>query len=171
MMYHDDKRAVVRALRGAFSLLQGMGITFSYIFHKPITIQYPEKRADIPLRFRGRLALPVDPEKGIDRCTACKICAKACPNHSIEIVKEAKPEGSGPVKPRPASFMYNMGSCMFCNLCVEACPFFALVMADDYEMAATGKDGFIMDLVAEKRVLVGKKAPWWQSKFRTEGEA
>lgn len=170
MSGYKKTNPVLGAIKGTLSLLKGMGITFSYMFKKPITIQYPEQRADIPLRFRGRLVLPVDPEKGADRCTACQICAKTCPNHSIEIVKEMRPDSAGVMKPRPKTFLYNVGSCMFCNLCVEACPFFALVMADDYELATLGKEGFIIDLAAEKRVLEGKKAPWWQSKFKTEGE-
>ena len=59
-----------------------------------------------------------------------------------------------------------MGTCMFCNLCVEACPYFALVMSDEHELAATDKSGLVIDLVAEKHRLKGKKAAWWQKKFR-----
>ncbi len=166
------KRAplLIRGIKGTWSLLKGMGITFRYLFRSPITIQYPEKRAFIPLRFRGRLVMPIDPEQNDNRCTACQICARICPNHSIEIVKEMRPDASGKPKPKPASFSYNLGSCMFCNLCVEACPFFALIMSDDYELAVGGKSGLVVDLAAEKRVIEGKKAPWWQSKFREMGE-
>ena len=167
-MKKRDDVALIGWLEGAMSLLRGMGITFRYLFRKPITIQYPEERASILLRFRGRLVLPIDPEKGADRCTACKICARTCPNHSIEIVKETGPDGAQ--RPRPAKYLYNVGSCMFCNLCVEACPFFAIVMSDDYELATTEKGGLVMDLVAEKRELIGKKAEWWRAKFRAAGE-
>ena len=37
--------------------------------------------------------------------------------------------------PKPAKYLYNLGTCMFCNLCVEVCPFFALVMSDEHELA------------------------------------
>ena len=50
--------------KGIASLAKGLGITFSYLFRKPITVQYPEKRVELPLRFRGRLVLPVDPRRG-----------------------------------------------------------------------------------------------------------
>ena len=160
--------AVLGALKGAWSLVQGMAITFAYLFRKPITVQYPEKRVVLPLRFRGRLVLPIDPQKGADRCTACMRCVKICPNHSIDIVKETGPDGAP--KPRPAKYLYNVGTCMFCNLCVETCPFFAIVMSDDHELATTDRSSLVIDLVAEKRKLDGRKGAWWQKKFRGEGE-
>jgi NADH-quinone oxidoreductase subunit I len=166
-MVRDTDNPILRALKGAASLAKGMGITFSYLFRKPITVQYPEKTVDLPVRFRGRLALPVDPEKGVDRCTACMRCVKACPNHSIDIVKEKGPDGAP--RPRPAKYLYNLGTCMFCNLCVEACPFFAIVMSDEHELATTDKSSLIIDLVAEKHRLKGKKAGWWKAKFRSGG--
>jgi formate hydrogenlyase subunit 6/NADH:ubiquinone oxidoreductase subunit I len=59
-----------------------------------------------------------------------------------------------------------MGTCIFCNLCVEVCPFFAIVMSDEHELATTEKADLVVDLVAEKHRLTGKKAKWWQLKFR-----
>jgi NADH-quinone oxidoreductase subunit I len=163
-MAQRKQNPVIRVLAGAWSLAQGMGITFSYLFRKSITVQYPEKRIEMPLRFRGRLVLPVDPEKGADRCTACMRCVKACPNHSIDIEKERGPDGAP--KPRAASYRYNLGTCMFCNLCVEACPFFAIVMSDEHELATTDRGSLVVNLAAEKYKLTGKKAAWWQKKFR-----
>ncbi len=159
---------VLRGLRGAVSLLQGLAITFSYLFKPAITVQYPEKRALIPLRYRGRLVLPVDPDKGTDRCTACMRCVKICPNHSIDIEKEVGPDGRP--RPRAAKYLYNVGTCIFCNLCVETCPFFAIVMSDDHELATTDKQKLVIDLVAEKRRLTGKKGKWWQLKFKAREE-
>jgi NADH-quinone oxidoreductase subunit I len=162
------KNPVARFLKGGWSLLKGMAITFAYIFRKPITVQYPEQKAVIPLRFRGRLVLPVDPDKGTNRCTACMRCVKACPNHSIDIEKLKGPDGAP--KPRAAKYLYNVGTCMFCNLCVESCPFFAIVMSDEHELASETRGNLVLDLVQENHVLKGKKARWWQSKFRDEGE-
>ncbi len=162
------ERPVASAIKGAVSLLQGLWITFSYLFRRPITIQYPEQRAELPLRARGRLVLPVDPEKGTNRCTACMRCVQICPNHSIDIEKEVGPDGAA--KPRAARYLYNLGTCMFCNLCVETCPFFAIVMSDEHELATTDRSGLVMDLVAEKRRLTGKKAGWWQRKFKGEDQ-
>ena len=75
-----------------------------------------------------------------------------------------------PTKPRAAKYLYNVGSCMFCNLCVEACPFFAIVMSDEHELASTSRDGLVRDLVTENYQLKGRKAKWWQAKFRAGEE-
>jgi NADH-quinone oxidoreductase subunit I len=164
-MYAPSERGVVgRVLSGLASLGKGLWITLAYMFRKPITVQYPEQRVVLPLRFRGRLVMPIDPEKGTNRCTACMRCVNICPNHSIDIEKQAGPDGA-PL-PKPARYLYNLGTCMFCNLCVEVCPFFALVMSDEHELAATDRGGFVLDLAAEKHRLTGKKASWWQRKFR-----
>jgi NADH-quinone oxidoreductase subunit I len=164
-MYAPPEGGIVRrVLSGIASLGKGLWITFSYMFRKPITIQYPEQRVVLPLRFRGRLVMPIDPEKGTNRCTACMRCVNICPNHSIDIEKQAGPDGAS--LPKPAKYLYNLGTCMFCNLCVEVCPFFALVMSDEHELATTDRRGLVLDLAAEKHRLTGKKASWWQRKFR-----
>ncbi len=156
-------RYVWKIIAGLFSLIAGLWITFKYMFTRPITIQYPKQHAKIPLRFRGRLVLPIDEVKGENRCTACMLCVKACPNHSLDVEKLTGADGKP--KPRPAKYIYNLGTCMFCNLCVEACPFFAIVMSDEYELAVDDRKGLIVDLVPERTVLEGAKARWWQGKF------
>lgn len=155
---------VVEFFLGIVSLLKGMVITFTYMFRRPITIQYPEHSAVFPLRFRGRLVMPVDPEKGAHRCTACKRCIEICPNHSIDVEKAVDAEGKP--RPRAATYTYNLATCMFCNLCVEVCPFFAIVMSDEVELATTDRSRLRLDLVAEEYRLSGPKAGWWQGKFR-----
>ena len=158
---HGPFRSV---LSGIASLGKGLWITFAYMFRAPITLQYPEQRAVLPLRFRGRLVMPIDPEKGSTRCTACMRCVRICPNHSIDIEKAVGPDGAPAA--RPAKYLYNLATCMFCNLCVEVCPFFALVMSDEHELATTDRGGLVLDLAAEKYRLTGRKASWWQKKFR-----
>jgi len=153
-------------IQGIISLLKGMGITFRYMFKKPITVQYPDARVDLPLRFRGRLVLPVDPEKGDHRCTACMLCVKACPNHSLDVEKMVDETG----KPRPKAirYDYNLGTCMFCNLCVESCSFAAIVMSEEYELSTEDRKSLKRELISEKYRLTGKKAAWWQGKFKSE---
>lgn len=153
-------------IKGIISLMEGLGVTLKHCFRKPITLQYPEQRPDISLRFRGRLVMPVDPATKENRCTACMICVKACPNHSLDCVKMTGEDGKP--KPKAASYTYNMGSCIYCNLCVESCPFSAIIMSDDYETGTENKADLTLDLVAEKHELKGKKAVWWVSKFKTE---
>ena len=153
-------------IKGIISLIEGLGVTLKHCFRKPITLQYPEQRPDLPLRFRGRLVMPVDPATNDNRCTACMICVRACPNHSIECEKIIGEDGKP--KPKPASYTYNMGSCMYCNLCVEACPFAAIIMSDEYETGTENKAELTLDLAAEKYALKGKKTVWWTAKFKTE---
>src|SRR5208337_3709666 len=87
-------------LSGIASLGKGLWITLAYTFRPPITVQYPEQRVVLPLRFRGRLVMPIDPEKGTTRCTACMRCVRICPNHSIDIEKAVGPAGKVPLQPR-----------------------------------------------------------------------
>jgi NADH-quinone oxidoreductase subunit I len=153
-------------IKGILSLIEGLGVTLKHVFRKPITLQYPEQKPDLALRFRGRLAMPVDPSTGDNRCTACMMCVKACPNHSIDCEKTIGEDGKP--KPKVSKYIYNMGSCMFCNLCVESCAFGAIIMSDEYETGTRVKADLTLDLAAEKFVLKGKKANWWLSKFKSE---
>ena len=79
---------------------------------------------------------------------------KACPNLSIRTEKVVE---DGKAKPKAAKYNYNLATCMFCNLCVEACPFGAIIMSEEYELAVRDKSELMIDLVAEKYVLKGKK--------------
>jgi len=152
-------------IKGIISLMQGLGVTLKHAFRKPITMQYPEVKADLPVRVRGRLVMPLDPEKNDNRCTACNLCVKACPNMSItteKVMEEGKP------KPKAAKYNYNLATCMFCNLCVEACPFGAIIMSEEYELATQNKSDLMIDLVAERYVLKGKKEKYFLSKYKEE---
>jgi len=153
-------------IKGIISLCEGLGVTLKHFFRPSYTVQYPEQRPELPLRFRGKLVLPVDPEKNDNRCTACMLCVKACPNRSIEVEKIIGEDGKP--KPKASKYMYNLATCMFCNMCVESCTFAAIVMSDEYELAVYDKAPLMQDLVAEKYKLTGKKAPWWQGKFKEE---
>jgi len=159
-------RYFLNIIKGIISLCEGLGVTLKHVFRKPITLQYPEQKPDLALRFRGRLVMPLDTEKNDNRCTACMMCAKVCPNASIieieKVVEDGKP------KPKAKKYIYNLGTCIFCNLCVEVCPFAAIVMSDDFATADYNKDNLIIDLVAEKYQISGKKANWWKSKFKEE---
>ena len=60
------------------SVRKGMGITLGYFFKKPVTQQFPDERWALPERFRGFV------HNDVPRCTACMLCAKACPSDAIE---------------------------------------------------------------------------------------
>ena len=108
------------------SLAKGMRLTLGYLVRpsKVVTRQYPENRATLkfPERYRAMLHLIYE-ESGYHRCTACRMCEKACPNKSIKILSK-KGEISG--KMELDRYIWRLDSCVFCNACVQSCPFDAL---------------------------------------------
>ncbi len=65
-------------------LLRGMWIIFKYQFRRPATIQYPDQRAHVAPRNRGRIVLTRDPD-GEERCVGCYLCAVVCPVDCIAL--------------------------------------------------------------------------------------
>ncbi|XP_034147515.1 NADH:ubiquinone oxidoreductase core subunit S8b isoform X3 [Esox lucius] len=59
-------------------LFRGLGMTMSYLFREPATINYPFEKGPLSPRFRGEHALRRYPN-GEERCIACKLCEAVCP--------------------------------------------------------------------------------------------
>nr|XP_030689196.1 NADH dehydrogenase [ubiquinone] iron-sulfur protein 8, mitochondrial isoform X2 [Globicephala melas] len=59
-------------------LIRGLGMTLSYLFREPATINYPFEKGPLSPRFRGEHALRRYPS-GEERCIACKLCEAICP--------------------------------------------------------------------------------------------
>jgi NADH-quinone oxidoreductase subunit I len=89
------------------SILKSIGIAFSHAFRKRVTIEYPEKKAYLPPRWRGRIVLTRDPE-GDERCVACNLCAVACPVDCISL--QATEDESG--RRYPEFFRINFSRCI-----------------------------------------------------------
>lgn len=124
-------RSLIDIITGLWSFVTGLWVTFINALRRPVTFQYPEKYY-VPLEgFRGHPALISDPETGQTKCTACGLCAKACPLGIIHIEVGQREDK----KRYPVSWELELGRCMVCNLCVEACAFDALVMSPNYELA------------------------------------
>ena len=64
------------------AIAKGMGITMSHFFKRKPTIKYPEQTRQFSAVFRGVQILNRD-EEGRERCTACGLCAVACPAEAI----------------------------------------------------------------------------------------
>ncbi len=65
-------------------IVRGMGLTLKRFFQPKATIRYPEVRADVAPKFRGRLQLLYD-EYGTLKCETCFQCAQACPIECIDM--------------------------------------------------------------------------------------
>jgi ferredoxin len=65
-------------------IVKGMGLTLRRFFEPKATIHYPEVRADVAVKFRGRLQLLYD-EYGTLKCETCFQCAQACPIECIDM--------------------------------------------------------------------------------------
>jgi formate dehydrogenase subunit gamma len=65
-------------------IARGMALTLRRFFEPKATIQYPETRPDVAVRFRGRLQLLYD-EFGNIKCETCFQCAQACPVECIDM--------------------------------------------------------------------------------------
>ena len=117
----------------AKSFWEGMSVTLSYMFRKPITTQYPDRvpvpvHHTIPARYRGFL------EVDMDICTACQACERACLISVINI-DILKGDGKTTPKLRMERFDIDIGKCMYCGLCVEPCPTGAIQHTREFEGA------------------------------------
>src|SRR5215510_5815617 len=65
-----------------WNILKGMMITLSHLFKRKATIKYPEQKRSFSKVFRGLHILNRD-EEGREKCTACGLCALACPAEAI----------------------------------------------------------------------------------------
>jgi hypothetical protein len=65
-------------------LVRGMSLTLRRFFQPKATIKWPEQKADVAPKFRGRLQLLYD-EHGTLKCETCFQCAQACPIECIDM--------------------------------------------------------------------------------------
>src|SRR5438552_15328268 len=147
----------------AKSCWEGMSVTLSYMFRKPMTTQYPDRmpvsvNETIPARYRGFL------EVDMDICTACQACERACPIQviNIDIVK-----GDGKTRPKlnMERFDIDIGKCMYCGLCVEPCPTGAIQHTREFEGATMNFNNLTLRFVPENAV------PWPAYKVPKGSEA
>lgn len=124
----------------------GLKNTLRHLFFvKPITHQYPEEPLRPKPRFRGEHRLKKD-EQGRIKCTACFMCATACPAKCITIVAAPAPPEYGPDRDKiPAVFDINELRCIFCGYCEEACPKDAIELTTKMPRVYGSREEFIYD--------------------------
>lgn len=114
-----------------FEIVRGLFVTMGHLFKNIVdrkrlwTVQYPEERREIPVRFRGTHRL-MKRDNGTPRCVACLCCMTACPARCIEIVAMESPDPT--IEKVCKSFVIDELRCVFCGMCVEACPCDAIRM-------------------------------------------
>lgn len=135
------------AIAGIKTLLTGMDITVGEFATRKITEQYPENRKTqhVSARHRGTLVMPHD-ENGKNKCTACTLCEKACPNGTIKITSAMVTTADGKKKKLLTDYQYDLGECMFCQLCVNACNFGAIQFVNDFEQAVFDRSKLVQHL-------------------------
>jgi NADH-quinone oxidoreductase subunit I len=127
------------------AILSGVTITIKHLFKKAATVRYPEKTREISKVWRGQHVLKRD-DKGAERCTACGLCAVACPAEAITMTAAERAKGEENLyreEKYAAVYEINMLRCIFCGLCEEACPKEAIFLTDRITPTDYTREGFI----------------------------
>jgi NADH-quinone oxidoreductase subunit I len=136
------------------AILGGLWVTLKHFFKKNNTLRYPEVKKEFAPVYRGHHVLKRD-EQGRENCTACGLCAVACPAEAITMEAEERNRGEEHLykeEKYAAVYEINMLRCIFCGLCEEACPKEAIFLTDRIVDSDYARNGFIYgkDKLVEK---------------------
>ena len=136
------------------AIFSGMMVTLKHMFKRRKTIKYPEEQRVFAPVYRGMHVLKRD-EQGRENCTACGLCAVACPAEAITMVAAEREKGEENLyreEKYAEIYEINMLRCIFCGLCEEACPKEAIFLTDRIVPTEYERNEFIYgkDMLVEK---------------------
>jgi NADH-quinone oxidoreductase subunit I len=127
-------------------IVGGLKTTVSTMLKKPVTLQYPEERPNIPDGYRGVPTLVKDPN-GREKCVSCQLCEFVCPPKAIRIEPGEIDAVDDPlrahVEKAPKEFDINMLRCIYCGLCEEVCPEEAIFLQDVFSSSGYTREEMI----------------------------
>lgn len=148
------------------AIIKGMIITISHLFKRKATIKYPEQTKEFAPVYRGMHVLKRD-EEGRENCTACGLCALACPAEAISMDAAERKNGEEQLyreEKYAARYEINMLRCIYCGLCEEACPKDAIYLTDRIVPSEFtrgnfifGKDMLVEGVESDKRIDISKR--------------
>ena len=153
------KNVINKTASGIIEIARGMFTVFKHVFRPAVTLEYPEKKPVLGSRYKGRLALRVNPD-GSEMCTGCKSCSRVCPcGDLIQVVTEKDENNKLQIK----QFTIDMGRCIFCGNCTEVCVKNGLVMTDKFELADYSRESLVYD---KKRLTLSpeESAAWLEKR-------
>jgi NADH-quinone oxidoreductase subunit I len=141
-------------------IVKSIGTTVRAALRRPVTVQYPTQKKELPHRSRGFPVLLWDFDKDEPFCTGCQVCARYCPVDCITVTMTDNPkfaEGKSKRKKIVDRFFLDYARCMRCDICVEVCNFSAIVMNNTWEgveLSRFDRNDLVMDkdaLMAQSR--------------------
>jgi len=148
------------------AIVGGLMITIKHFFKKRATVKYPEETRPIAAVYRGQHVLKRD-EEGRENCTACGLCAVACPAEAITMTAGERKKGEENLyreEKYAEIYEINMLRCIYCGLCEEACPKEAIFLTDGIVASDTlrsnfiyGKDKLVEGVAQSERIDIGNR--------------